>query len=340
MYKCRSTSEVPSVYQVLQPIFVLRWVYFEEKGEKNNKYFLGLEANNRAKKTMNKQQRADGTMTEDQSEIMDMQKEFYQSLYSNADCVSNDDMEYYLEQVATPTLTPEEQAICEGELTVEECRKILKAFKDNKSPGNDGITVEFYKKFWPWFGEILVASLNESLRRGELSSSQKQAVITLLDKGKDRTQIKNWRPISLLNVDAKIASKALAARLTDLLPRLIHKNQVGYVKKRNIQENVRTLLDIMHYTKEKEIPGLLICVDFQKAFDSVSWNFLNLVLKKFNFGPSFIKWINTLYRGASSCIINNGETSQYFPLERGVRQGDLWGKKRAKNHHIQFCLPL
>ena len=65
-----------------------------------------------------------------------------------------------------------------------------------------------------------------------------------------------------------------------------------------------------------------MCIDFQKAFDSLEWDFLETALAKFNFGPSLLQWIHTLYRGASSCIINNGVTSEYFSLKRGVRQGD------------------
>ena len=102
----------------------------------------------------------------------------------------------------------------------------------------------------------------------------------------------------------------------------IDENQAGYVKDRNIVENIRTMVDIIHYTKIEKLPGLMISIDFQKAFDSVSWKFLYLTLKKFNFGTSFIHWIETLYTHISSCIINPGTTSPYFKISRGVRQGD------------------
>ena len=207
-------------------------------------------------------------------------------------------------------------------LTLEECRTVLKTLKNNKAPGNDGIPVEFYKKFFPLFGHYLVDSFNQSYTEGELTASQKQAVITLLDKGKDRTQLKNWRPISLLNVDYKIASKAITNRLIPLLPSLIHTNQVGYVKRRNITDNIRSVIDIMEYLKDRQLPGIMINIDFEKAFDSVNWLFLETMLQNLNFGPSFIKWIKTFYTNISSCITNNGYTSNYFPIQRGVRQGD------------------
>ena len=97
--------------------------------------------------------------------------------------------------------------------------------KNNKSPGNYGLTCELYKKFWFWIGKLLVDSHNTSYENGELSVSQKQPVITLLDKNKDRTLLKNWRPISLLNVDYKIISKALVNRMKPFLPAIINSDQ-------------------------------------------------------------------------------------------------------------------
>ena len=99
-----------------------------------------------------------------------------------------------------------------------------------------------------------------------MSLSQKQAIITLIEKkGKDRSLLKNWRPISLLNVDAKIMSKVIAARIKNVLPSIIHHNQTGFIKDRYIGETVRSIFDIMELTVEENIPGLMIFIDFQKA---------------------------------------------------------------------------
>ena len=169
----------------------------------------------------------------------------------------------------------------------------------------------------------MVDSLNSAFKHGELSSSQKQGIIKLIDKkNKDRRHITNWRPISLLNVDTKIASKAIAVRLEKVLPELISEEQCAYVKGRNIFEVVRTISDIMEHTHSNGIPGLMVTIDFEKAFDSVSWSFLNKTLHKLNFGDSFIKWVNTFYKDVSSCIMNNGVGTALFPIKRGVRQGD------------------
>ena len=127
-----------------------------------------------------------------------------------------------------------------------------------------------------------------------MSCSQKQAVITLIEKkGKNRSFVENWRPISLVNVDTKIMSKVIASRTKSVLPNIIHHNQTGYVKDRFMGETIRSIYDIMDYTVEENIPGLLIFIDFEKAFDSVEWDFLFKCLEAFNFGSDFLHWIKT-----------------------------------------------
>jgi len=160
----------------------------------------------------------------------------------------------------------------------------LNSFQSNKTPGNDGIPVEFYREFWPLISESFIGCANECFEKQKMSCSQKQAVITLFEKSrKDRVLLENWRPISLVNVDTKIMSK-----VKKVLPRIIHYNQTGYVKDRFIGEAMRSIFDIMDFTAKENIPGLLLFIDFQKAFDSVEWEFLIESLEKFNFGRDFL----------------------------------------------------
>ena len=180
---------------------------------------------------------------------------------------------------------------CEGKITLEECAKVLESFQNNKAPGNDGIPIESCKTFWPLISEPFINCVNECFEKGEMSCSQKQAVITLIEKkGKDRSFLENWRPISLVNVDAKIMSKVLAVRIKNVLLNIIHHNQSGYVKDRYIGETVRSIFDLMDFTLKEKIPGLMICIDFHKAFDSIEWNYLVSCLKYNVFG----KTLNTI----------------------------------------------
>ena len=229
----------------------------------------------------------------------------------------------FLNSPSIPQLTTPLQKTCEGELSHTECFNILSSFHNNKSPGSDGLTIEFYRTFWPLLGGMLVDCLNYSYRHGELSTSQKQAIITLIEKkGKDRRHIQNWRPISLINTDVKIGSKCIAKRLEEILPQIIHHNQNAYVKDRTIFDSVRSIDDLIHYTKIRNIDALLTAIDFQKAFDSLNRSFLIKPLKAFNFGKSFISWVEMFYTNIKSCVINNGVSSPYFDILSGIRQGD------------------
>ena len=169
---------------------------------------------------------------------------------------------------------------------------------------------------------MFVNSFNYSYHFGQLSTSQRQAIIALIDKKKDRIFLKNWRPISLLNVDYKLLSKTLSNRLTPILSTIIHPNQTGFMKGRNIAENIRILYDTIYCTKKAKQHGILLALDFEKAFHSLEWNLIFCILANFNFDKNFIKCIRLLYNDISSCTINNGTSSGYFSITRGVRQGD------------------
>ena len=135
-----------------------------------------------------------------------------------------------------------------------------------KSPGEDGFTVEFYQFFFELLGQELLDSINASYDDNELSISQRRGVITLIPKeDANLKDLSNWRRITLLNVDYKIASKAIATRIEKVLPLLIKSNQTGFVKGRYIGENIRLINDILEQTKAQDIPGILL-VRLQKSF--------------------------------------------------------------------------
>ena len=195
--------------------------------------------------------------------------------------------------------------------------------QNDKSPGNDGLTKEFYETFWDDLKEIFVNSVREAKEIGHLSTSQRQAIIKLIEKkDRDKRFIKNWRPISLLNVDSKIISKALSEKLKEVLPDLISSQQTAYVKNRHIGESGRLISDIIEITKIRKIGGFLVTMDIEKAFDSLDHNFLISTLEKYGFGQNFILWIKILLNDQESCVINGGKTTKYFMLGRGARQGD------------------
>ena len=320
-----------------------------ENGEKNSKYFLNLEKTRCSKTAVRRLYDSTGKITVNPRSIINELRDYYQTLYSNHDPEEGEEFASdFLENPNIPSLSNNSKMNCEGLLTYAECFEALKKFPNGKTPGNDGLTAEFYKTFLNLLGQQLTDSVNYSFEQGELPSSQKQATIKLIDKkDRDRRYIKNWRPISLLNVDMKIASKALALGLEKILPEIIQADQYAYIKGRTIFDAIRTIDDIMEDTKIQQLPGLMVAFDFEKAFDSLSWSFLFRALRSFNLGESFIRWVSVLYCNILSCVLNNGFSSQLFDVRRGVRQGDplsaylfiialevLLVKIRSENVHV------
>lgn len=193
--------------------------------------------------------------------------------------------------------------------------------ENNKSPGFDGLTTNFYKHFWPLFGSRLTYVFNYALKAGSLSVTQRRGIITLIFKKGDRTRLKNWRPITLLTTDYKILTKALANRLKKVLPTLIHSDQTACVPGRTINDNVSLIRDAIYYANETNTLLALISIDQLKAFDRVSHDFLFQVLHKFGFGQVFQQWIKTIYHNVSSSVKVNGWFTAFINLERGLRQG-------------------
>ena len=195
--------------------------------------------------------------------------------------------------------------------------------KNNKSPGTDGYSSEFFTVFWEKIGIFVMRSVNYSYNIGELSLIQRQGIITLIPKeNKSRQKITNYRPICLLNTVYKIGSALIANRIKTVIDKLISRDQSGFISGRYIGDNTRIVCDLMQFVDEKNIPGLLLLIDFEKAYDSLSWSFMKNVLKSFNFGPSIIKWISTFYNKTQVATNQGGNLSSFFYTERGCKQGD------------------
>lgn len=141
------------------------------------------------------------------------------------------------------------------------------------------------KKCWNEIGILVLNSFNKAIQNGHISDEQGRACITLIPKpSKDHRFLKNWRPIALLNVDYKIVAKSLARSLKQVLPDLISPEQTGFLKNRFIGENIRCILDLINYCDSQSVPGALLFLDYEKAFDTLDLEFLYNTLSMFNFG--------------------------------------------------------
>jgi hypothetical protein len=241
-----------------------KWI---EHGEKPTKYFLNLEKRNFVNKTIRLIETDNGRVICNQQGISDEVTRFYQQLYSK---VVNTDTDT-LNILHSNKLTTQQAQSIEGIPTLEELTASFNNMKNDKTPGPDGFTAEFYKAFWPELSQFLLRSANTAFKKGSFLNSRTEGHIILLPKcNKPRKYIRNWRPISLLNVSYKLVSASIANRIKNMLPRVINEDQTGFVPGRYIGENIRLMYDLMQYTELKKISGMLLLIDFEKAFDTVS----------------------------------------------------------------------
>jgi len=298
---------------------------FYEEGEKSTQYFYNLEKVNKAKKSITKLQTNHGLLS-DSKDILIEEVRFYKKLYTSStkNLSEYDKVEWYNKFFLNEhcTLDDESKIALSEEITEHEVYNILTTFSDNKCPGSDGISKEFYIFFWEDIKNLLLQSFVYSLQTGSLSMDQRKGIISLIPKkGKDTLILGNWRPLTLLNTDYKILAKLLAYRFKNLLPKIIHDDQTGFIPGRYIGCNINRILNTIKSCEEQELEAILVSIDFAKAFDSMEWEFVYEAMQYFGFPDKFINWIRIMYVDINSCVINNGNISNLFYPTRGVRQG-------------------
>ena len=142
---------------------------------------------------------------------------------------------------------------------------------------------------------------------------QKQGLISLLPKkNNDLGNLNNWRPLTLLNTDYKIVTKTISNRIKKYISNIIENSQTGFIKGRYIGENIRLIQETIEKLEEEEQPVLLLFADFEKAFDSISHDFMFNCLKCFNFGPDIIKCVKCFYNDVKSSVTNSGYMTEFF----------------------------
>ena len=296
------------------------WV---ENGERATKYFCNLEKQHIASKNIPFLVKDDGNHTYDQNEILVETKKYFENLFDEKSSNIDNKFETYMKDCEANKLDEKNKNAIEGLLQYSEVTEILRNMKNDKSPGIDGFTTNFYKVFWKRIGHFVVKALNHAFLTNSFSKNIKLGIITLIPKeDKPKQFLRNWRPITLLNVLYKLASGSIARRIKNVLNHVISGDQTGFLQDRFIGENTRLVYDIMQQCEEHHIPGLLMLIDFEKAFDSLSFNFTENTLTYFNFGETFKQWIKLFLYNTEVSVQLNGFLSEYFTIRRGCRQGD------------------
>ena len=206
-------------------------------------------------------------------------------------------------------------------ITILELEQALKMTKENRSPGIDGISINFYKNCFDIVGEHLTRVLNTCFRTGEIPYDMKISILTLLYKKGDPELMENYRPLSLQNNDLKLLTKIMCIRLKALMGSLVSEHQYANNSK-NISTAITLLRDLYSCSKKRSNEHFFVSIDFVKAYDSIDREYLFNVLEKIGFQGNFLAVIKNLYTGSTAKIVLNGFISKTVKMRRGIKQGD------------------
>ena len=296
----------------------VRWL---EDGERPTRYFFQLEHERIARNFVTSILDSNDVEVFAREEIERAHVRFYSDLFSK-EPINAVYKQICLDSIDKVLSAPQRDS-CEGLLSLPELTDSLRSLNLGRSPGSDGLITEFYLHFWSSLGPLLLRVAEKCFLDGELAESMKESITHLIFKKRgDVKHLKTWRPISLLNVDYKIISKAITIRLSKVIESIVHSDQTCSVPGRTIFSNVSLLRNILDHIELTGECAILVNLDQEKAFDRVDRSFLLDVLRSYGFGPDFCHWISTFYDGAFMKILLNAWLADKIPLERGVRQGD------------------
>ena len=291
-----------------------RWY---ELGEKNTKYFYSLEKVKYNAKTCYKLISEEGNDIVGDKNILEIQKDFYEKLYS-----VDQDVQFCLQNEWNIRVPLDIRVAQDISLTMEDLQVAAMSMNNNKTPGGDGIPVDFYKVFWKCLRDPFLKVVQKVYEDKKLHKTAREGILNLIPKpNKDSRYIKNLRPITLLNTDYKIIEKAIANKILPALEHIIHGDQRGFMKNRRISVNIRKMLDIIHHAKKEELEAVILSLDFVKCFDKCSFTILHGSLEFFGFGEVVKEWTKILYDDFSVKIQNNGKFSRNIDICKGVHQG-------------------
>jgi hypothetical protein len=251
--------------------------------------------------------------------ILEHASDFYRELFGpgTGDTLELDDGLWPLDE----WVTDEENLELTKQFQEEEIRRALFQMERNKIAEPDGFPIEFFQTCWEFMKED-ICELFMDFHVGTLDIKRlNYGTITLLPKVKDANRIQQFRPICLLNCLYKWFTKLLTMRLEPVAKRLIHKSRSAFIQGRNIMNGVMALHEILHETKRRKEVGVLLKIDFEKAYDKVHWGFLVKCFKAIGFCDMWCSWLNqVLYNGTIALRVNN-VNDPYFQSHKGVRQG-------------------
>ncbi|GLU22472.1 hypothetical protein SLE2022_385450 [Rubroshorea leprosula] len=289
-----------------------------KEGDANTAYFHKF-VNSRRKKNMLHGVNNQGSWIDDPIQVKQIVYDHFKSQYSSQ---STQQVQPSFDHLQFCRLSEEDRILLEVEFTDDEIREAVSSCASDKAPGPDGFNFHFIKSAWGTVGADIINFIKEFHQNARLVKGINSSYITLVPKKKNPTSLKEFRPICTIGSMYKILAKVLANRLKMVIAKIISASQSAFIKGRQLVDCSFALNEIIHDLKIKRRKGIVFKADFEKAFDSVDWGYLDKMLSYLGFGEKWRSWIKECLRSASISILVNGSPTEEFNMQRGLRQGD------------------
>jgi len=230
---------------------------------------------------------------------------YFKNLYSAPAMEELDSCSYPLTEVPD-LVTEEENRALSRPVSVDEIRKVVLSMNPDKAPGPDGFTARFYILCWDIIKKDLCRMVTKSQNCNKLGGSTNSSFLALIPKEKGAKSFNRFKRISLCNTGYKIITKIMANRLKKILPKLIPENQGGFVRGREILDNIILVQEAIHTRCKKKEKGMVVKLDLANAFDRVRHDFLFAIMRKFGFTQKFIGWVKVCISAPWITALING----------------------------------
>ena len=291
----------------------VRWI---KEGDCNSRYFHLLTNSRRANNAV-KGVLVDGSWVDDPAIVKEEIRSFFNKNFSEPD-----QCRPVLNGVRFKSIDQIQNDLLVGSFNADEIRAAVWDCGSEKSLGPDGLNFKFIKQFWEVLKPDFSRFIHEFHANVVFPRGSNASFITLIPKVKDPQNLNEYRPISLIGCIYKIVAKLLANRLKKLMSHIINEKQSAFIRGRQLLHSVLIANEALEEAKRCHKPCLVFKVDYERAYDSVSWGFLSYMMRRLGFCSKWISWIEGCLRSATISVLVNGSPTKEFTPHRGLRQGD------------------